>query len=70
MNDASVSEPDLLSPVADEAVIPPEEEDCYVGDGSTYRGITSETISGKRCQSWSAMTPHRHSKTPANFPTG
>ncbi|TKS75385.1 Plasminogen [Collichthys lucidus] len=54
----------------DEAVIPPEEEDCYVGDGTTYRGITSETISGKRCQSWSAMTPHKHIKTPANFPNG
>ncbi|XP_029281690.1 plasminogen [Cottoperca gobio] len=53
----------------DEAVIPPEEEDCYIADGTSYRGITSETISGKRCQSWSAMTPHNHQKTPRNFPT-
>ncbi|XP_049913613.1 plasminogen [Epinephelus moara] len=52
----------------DEPVIPPEEEDCYEGDGTNYRGITSETISGKRCQSWSAMTPHSHKKTPQNFP--
>uniref|UniRef100_A0A671V2D1 Plasminogen n=1 Tax=Sparus aurata TaxID=8175 RepID=A0A671V2D1_SPAAU len=50
------------------AVIPPEEEDCYQGDGMSYRGITSETISGKRCQAWSSMTPHSHQKTPRNFP--
>ncbi|KAL7388719.1 hypothetical protein ABVT39_019576 [Epinephelus coioides] len=53
----------------DEPVIPPEEEDCYEGDGTNYRGVTSETISGKRCQSWSSMTPHSHKKTPQNFPT-
>ncbi|XP_076612809.1 plasminogen [Chaetodon auriga] len=51
-----------------EPVIPPEEEDCYEGDGTSYRGITSETISGKRCQSWSSMTPHSHGKTPQAFP--
>lgn len=52
----------------DEPVIPPEEDDCYVGDGSTYRGITSETVSGKKCQAWSSMSPHTHQKTPQNFP--
>ncbi|CAJ1077938.1 plasminogen [Xyrichtys novacula] len=52
----------------DDAVIPPEEEDCYEGNGSSYRGITSETISGKKCQAWSSMTPHRHAKTPQAFP--
>ncbi|XP_059211902.1 plasminogen isoform X2 [Centropristis striata] len=50
-------------------VTTPEEEDCYEGDGTTYRGITSETISGKRCQAWSSMTPHNHKKTPQAFPT-
>lgn len=49
-------------------MIPPEEEDCYEGNGSSYRGITSETVSGKRCQAWSSMTPHSHQKTPINFP--
>ncbi|CAL1586589.1 unnamed protein product [Knipowitschia caucasica] len=53
----------------DEAVIPPEDDDCYEGNGSSYRGVTSETISGKKCQSWSAMTPHTHTKTPQNFPS-
>uniref|UniRef100_A0A672YFE5 Plasminogen n=1 Tax=Sphaeramia orbicularis TaxID=375764 RepID=A0A672YFE5_9TELE len=52
----------------DEPVIPPEEEDCYEGDGTSYRGVTSETISGKKCQAWSSMTPHNHRKTPQNFP--
>ncbi|KAJ4921642.1 hypothetical protein JOQ06_027723 [Pogonophryne albipinna] len=52
----------------DEPVIPVEEEDCYEGDGMSYRGVTTETISGKRCQRWSAMTPHSHKKTPRLFP--
>ncbi|KAF3850208.1 hypothetical protein F7725_019927 [Dissostichus mawsoni] len=51
-----------------EPVIPVEEEDCYEGDGTSYRGVTTETISGKRCQRWSAMTPHSHKKTPQIFP--
>uniref|UniRef100_A0A3P9CW29 Kringle domain-containing protein n=1 Tax=Maylandia zebra TaxID=106582 RepID=A0A3P9CW29_9CICH len=41
---------------------------CYEGNGFSYRGITSETISGKECQSWSSMTPHRHYKTPEAYP--
>lgn len=49
-------------------MIPPEEEDCYEGDGANYRGITSETISGKKCQMWRSMSPHSHSKTPENYP--
>uniref|UniRef100_A0A3Q1ASI9 Plasminogen n=1 Tax=Amphiprion ocellaris TaxID=80972 RepID=A0A3Q1ASI9_AMPOC len=43
--------------------------DCYEGNGSTYRGITSETISGKKCQAWNSMFPHNHNKTPRVFPT-
>uniref|UniRef100_A0A8C5GTW9 Plasminogen n=1 Tax=Gouania willdenowi TaxID=441366 RepID=A0A8C5GTW9_GOUWI len=57
------------APEPDEPVIPPDEDDCYEGNGSTYRGITSETISGKKCQLWAAMKPHRHNKTPQSFPT-
>uniref|UniRef100_A0A8C9ZSJ6 Plasminogen n=1 Tax=Sander lucioperca TaxID=283035 RepID=A0A8C9ZSJ6_SANLU len=55
-------------PLSYEPLIPTEEEDCYEGDGTSYRGVTSETISGKRCQSWSSMSPHTHQKTPQNFP--
>ncbi|XP_037541126.1 plasminogen [Nematolebias whitei] len=57
------------SPDPDEAVIPTEEDDCYEGNGSTYRGITSETVSGKKCQWWSGQVPHSHQKTPEQFPT-
>uniref|UniRef100_A0A3P8NAL8 Plasminogen n=1 Tax=Astatotilapia calliptera TaxID=8154 RepID=A0A3P8NAL8_ASTCA len=52
----------------DDPVIPPDAENCYEGNGFSYRGITSETISGKKCQRWSSMTPHRHEKTPEAFP--
>uniref|UniRef100_A0A8C1G877 Plasminogen n=1 Tax=Cyprinus carpio TaxID=7962 RepID=A0A8C1G877_CYPCA len=54
-------------PIPGEPVIP-EGEECYEGDGSSYRGAMSETISGKKCQFWTSMEPHQHSKTPQNFP--
>uniref|UniRef100_A0A8C0WIY1 Plasminogen n=1 Tax=Castor canadensis TaxID=51338 RepID=A0A8C0WIY1_CASCN len=51
---------------------PPEEtpvvQDCYQDNGQSYRGTSSTTITGKKCQSWSSMTPHRHQKTPQNYP--
>ncbi|XP_062858491.1 plasminogen [Trichomycterus rosablanca] len=56
-------------PRPDEPVIAPI-EDCYEGDGSSYRGVTSETISGKKCQFWTSMEPHKHTKTPQQFPNG
>uniref|UniRef100_A0A8B9MUB3 Plasminogen n=1 Tax=Accipiter nisus TaxID=211598 RepID=A0A8B9MUB3_9AVES len=48
------------------AVAPPEE--CYRGKGQSYRGTTSITASGKKCQAWNSMFPHRHEKTPDRFP--
>ncbi|XP_066533081.1 plasminogen-like [Hoplias malabaricus] len=55
-------------PHPDAPIIAPN-EDCYEGDGSTYRGVTSETITGKKCQFWSSMQPHMHKKTPQVYPT-
>uniref|UniRef100_A0A8C9RW30 Plasminogen n=1 Tax=Scleropages formosus TaxID=113540 RepID=A0A8C9RW30_SCLFO len=56
---------DEPSPI--EPVIAPT-TDCYEGNGTTYRGVTSETISGKKCQFWTSMLPHSHRKTPQNYP--
>ncbi|XP_049340141.1 plasminogen isoform X1 [Astyanax mexicanus] len=55
-------------PRPDEPVIAPN-EDCYEDNGSSYRGVMTETISGKKCQAWASMEPHSHVKTPQNFPT-
>ncbi|XP_004674018.1 PREDICTED: plasminogen [Condylura cristata] len=53
--------------------VPPEQtpvvQDCYQGNGEGYRGTSSTTITGKKCQPWSSMRPHQHSKTPSNYPT-
>ncbi|XP_036406275.1 plasminogen [Megalops cyprinoides] len=42
--------------------------DCYRGNGESYRGVMSETISGKKCQFWSSMVPHAHNKTSRKYP--
>ncbi|KAL9975878.1 hypothetical protein ACROYT_G013093 [Oculina patagonica] len=43
-------------------------ESCFYGDGQSYRGNMSETLSDFTCQSWSSQCPHRHHRTPDNFP--
>uniref|UniRef100_A0A8B9IRQ4 Plasminogen n=1 Tax=Amazona collaria TaxID=241587 RepID=A0A8B9IRQ4_9PSIT len=43
-------------------------EECYRGKGQSYRGTTSITASGKKCQAWNSMFPHKHEKTPDRFP--
>ncbi|XP_009920512.1 plasminogen [Haliaeetus albicilla] len=43
-------------------------EECYQGNGVTYRGTASFTVTGKKCQAWSSMSPHRHNKTADQFP--
>ncbi|XP_013004333.2 plasminogen [Cavia porcellus] len=46
----------------------PVVQECYFGNGDTYRGTSSITVSGKKCQSWSSMRPHVHNKTPEKYP--
>ncbi|XP_078691944.1 uncharacterized protein LOC144922175 [Branchiostoma floridae x Branchiostoma belcheri] len=36
----------------------PEQKDCQVGDGSTYRGEVAVTSSGRECQRWDSDYPH------------
>ncbi|KAM7340921.1 hypothetical protein ACRRTK_001536 [Alexandromys fortis] len=65
--DSSASLPEL----SDSSVLPeqtPVVQECYQGNGQSYRGTSSTTITGKKCQSWASMTPHRHQKTPEKFP--
>ncbi|XP_009484865.1 plasminogen [Pelecanus crispus] len=54
--------------IADMPVQVPPSEECYRGKGQSYRGTTSITASGKTCQAWNSMFPHRHEKTPDRFP--
>uniref|UniRef100_A0A8C9F7D8 Kringle domain-containing protein n=1 Tax=Pavo cristatus TaxID=9049 RepID=A0A8C9F7D8_PAVCR len=41
---------------------------CYQGKGLNYRGTTSITVSGRKCQAWNSKSPHDHGKTPEKFP--
>lgn len=48
------------------AIVP--ELTCATGEGASYRGTISVTETGKKCQAWSSQTPHKHSRTPENYP--
>uniref|UniRef100_A0A2K5Y0P2 Kringle domain-containing protein n=1 Tax=Mandrillus leucophaeus TaxID=9568 RepID=A0A2K5Y0P2_MANLE len=48
----------------------PGVQECYHGNGQTYRGTYFITVTGRTCQAWSSMTPHSHSRTPENYPNG
>ncbi|NWX83249.1 PLMN protein, partial [Nothoprocta pentlandii] len=43
-------------------------EECYRERGLDYRGTASFTITGKKCQAWNSMLPHRHNRTEKKFP--
>ena len=36
--------------------------------GVNYRGDLSQTITNLTCQAWTSQDPHRHTRTPANYP--
>ena len=43
--------------------------ECYMDPlGRDYRGHVSKTNTGKRCQLWSAQSPHAHTRTPSEYP--
>ncbi|KAG8444470.1 hypothetical protein GDO86_009590 [Hymenochirus boettgeri] len=41
---------------------------CLSGKGENYRGNVGITASGKTCQKWRSQEPHRHARTPENYP--
>ncbi|XP_064389291.1 uncharacterized protein LOC135337305 [Halichondria panicea] len=58
----------LDSPVVDslgEDVV--EQLECVKGNGRSYAGHLSRTISGLPCQSWYSQSPNAHSIVPAHF---
>ncbi|KAI8504761.1 hypothetical protein Bbelb_178790 [Branchiostoma belcheri] len=44
-------------------------DECYEGDGASYRGTANVTKSGRACQYWSNQTTHTHANTPENHPS-
>jgi len=43
-------------------------ECCTEPSCRSYRGKIARTISGKTCQAWNKQTPHKHTRTPQNYP--
>eukprot|EP00588_Corethron_pennatum_P020456 CAMPEP_0194331574 /NCGR_PEP_ID=MMETSP0171-20130528/56010_1 /TAXON_ID=218684 /ORGANISM="Corethron pennatum, Strain L29A3" /LENGTH=541 /DNA_ID=CAMNT_0039093097 /DNA_START=55 /DNA_END=1680 /DNA_ORIENTATION=+ len=35
---------------------------------SDYRGNVGATVTGKKCQRWDVQSPHKHTRTPENYP--
>eukprot|EP00075_Anas_platyrhynchos_P001321 XP_005015962.2 plasminogen [Anas platyrhynchos] len=46
----------------------PQVEECYRDKGLSYRGTTSITESGRKCQAWNSKSPHNLEKILKKFP--
>lgn len=44
-----------------------EQVKCVKGDGRSYAGDLSRTVSGAPCQAWYSQVPNTHSIVPAHF---
>ncbi|ESN91621.1 hypothetical protein HELRODRAFT_70028, partial [Helobdella robusta] len=45
--------------------------DCKVNsDSSTYKGETSQTISGRKCQAWKQQIPQKHNQDSGDYFVG
>ena len=46
----------------------PDLTKCGSGKQADYRGKINKTTSGRTCQRWDVQSPHKHSRTPENYP--
>ena len=46
----------------------PDLTKCGSGKQADYRGKINKTASGRTCQRWDVQSPHKHSRTPENYP--
>lgn len=36
--------------------------------GANYRGFEAKSITGRKCMRWDSQSPHKHTRTPENYP--